>query len=135
MALLVTFSNSFPQEKRAGFQFLLFGTSTAAGAAYCLQQEPKLFNDFWVVFVGMPPFVKFSLTLVIIGVAYFGAALYSVGMQDEVSPAAASSKSNESGSAVTANASPALSDNNTDFEVPATLPAKDSELFEVMFEQ
>lgn len=137
-ALFVTFSNSFPSDKKGGIQFAAFGLITAAGGAYVVQSEPDTFLKLWNAFIALAPMTKFALTFVLIGLTYFGAAMYSIGLED--APVVIDSKSEPKTTPTTVkkqvvNISPALTDDVVDFEVPSTLPESDKELFDMMFEK
>jgi len=130
-ALLVTFTNSFPADKKVGMQFAMFGTLMAGGVAYIMQQNPEVFTNFWAQFIALPAMVKFAMSLTVIGGVYFGGALYSIGL---VNPEEGSSCRAAGSSAGPASASPALTDNTVDFETPANLPANDKEMFLEVFD-
>ncbi len=57
--------------------------------------------------------------------------MYSIGIPEDTAPADMSASGTSSANVT----SPALSDNNMEFSVPAVMPASDKELFDVMFEQ
>ena len=128
-ALLVTFTNSFPAEKKIGFQFCIFGALMAGGVAYLLQQSPELFANFWAQFIVLPPFVKFAMSFSVIGFTYFGGALYSIGLIENNNDSDLNNQTQGKGKN-----SPALSDSTVTFTVPENLPMKDKEMFEFMFE-
>jgi farnesyl diphosphate synthase len=138
-ALLVTFTNSFPVEKKVGMQFAMFGTIMSGGVAYMMQQNPEVFANFWAQFIAMPAMVKFAMSLTVIGAVYFGSAMYSIGLVEAgegACPAGACASGPCSAGACAsgpcsgaAPKSPALTDNTVDFETPADLPASDKEMF------
>lgn len=131
-ALLVTFTNSFPADKKGGMQFAMFGTLMAGGVAYMMQQNPEIFANFWAQFIALPATVKFAMTLTVIGIVYFGGALYSLGLVEAPEGTAASASSNNTGSAQ--NLSPALTDSTVDFNTPDNLPESDKEMFLQVFD-
>ena len=132
-ALLVTFTNSFPSDKKVALQFAIFGAITAGGFAYSLQQSPVILQGLFQQFVVLPTATKFALSFGIIGCTYFGGAFYSIGLDsnEEKTGACESAAACEKHTPI----SPALADDAVTFEVPANLPAGDKEMFEFMLER
>ena len=134
-ALLVTFTNNFPSEKKSALQFAIFGSIMTGGFAYLLQQSPALLENFYLHFVALPSTSKFALSFAVIGCTYFGGAFYSIGLSGDANEGKAKSNDDCKSECKKLSVSPALADNAVTFEVPANLPANDKEMFEFMLER
>jgi hypothetical protein len=116
------------------FQSTLFATVVAAGLAYVISnQDPNLIAA-WTMFVRLSVETRFCLSLVLVGVVYFGGAMY-IAAPEETEAVANVAEAANTTSAVDVFATPASVDTSVTFDVPATLPADDKVFFEEMLDK
>lgn len=131
-SLIVLISTSFSKMNKVLFQATLFGAVVAAGLSYLISnQDPQLINA-WNLFITLTIETRFCLSLVMVGLVYFGGAMYISAPEDaEPHHTAAASPVN----AVQFFRTPASVDNDTTFKVPEELPEQDHEFFENMLDK
>jgi hypothetical protein len=96
-------------------------------------QDPNLIAA-WNTFVRLSVETRFCLSLVLVGVVYFGGAMY-IAAPEETEAAAKVAEVASPASAENVFATPASVDTSVTFEVPATLPADDKVFFEEMLDK
>lgn len=120
-SVVVLVSGAFNGPKKILFQSAVFATSFAAATAYIMKDE-HLLLPLWKAFTVIPDEAKFALSVCLIGGAYFGGALYIAGVNIP-SPDSAN------------NDYPATLDSVVTFDLPLSIPLKDKDLFEWMFDK
>jgi farnesyl diphosphate synthase len=124
-AFVVLISNALSNQKqKIVLQMAFFGTAFSVAVAMLIGYAGSgngSLQAAWTAFSNLPTEIRFALSVVAIGLAYFGGGLY-IAAPDQSIPRSSSS-------AVDAFKTPASIDNDTSFDVPAVLPEKDYDLF------
>jgi len=109
---------------RTYFQFTLFIVAFGLSSLSLFTSDslPGILAT-WEVFVGLPPVVRFFLSLAVFSAAYFGGGMF-VAAPVQISGSSEDDKRSF--------ATPASIDNIVGFELPASLPADPKEFFSVM---
>lgn len=127
-SLVVLISNSFPKSGKILVQIVLFGAALAGGLSYLIvNQDPQLVAA-WELFVKLTVETRFSLSLVLVGVVYFGGAMYLASPDDSDGKEFIPSEANPV--ALSVYDTPASVDNETTFKVPLSLSSDDKIFFE-----
>jgi hypothetical protein len=134
-SLIILISTSFTKVNKILFQAALFGAALAGSLAYLVANHDTNLLAFWDQFVALKIETRFCLSVIVIGVVYFGGAMYVASPDELEAPAVTASK--ENGASVTAGLllTPASCDQSVTFEVPADAPAEDSVFFEQMLDK
>jgi len=122
-SVIVLVSGAFTGYRKILFQSSLLATSLAAASSYLIKDANTLGLDkLWTAFIAMPDEAKFALSICFIGGAYFGGALYIAGVT--IAPPLTSRDEY-----------PATVDSVVNFHLPPSIPLKDKDLFEWMFDK
>lgn len=132
-SLVVLISNSFSKANKVLVQAALFAAALAGGLSYLIvHQDPNL-TAAWGLFIKLSVETRFSLSLVLVGVVYFGGAMYLAPPEDAEKESVIPSEA--ATTALSVFRTPASIDTSVTFEVPVSLPADDKVFFEEMLDK
>ncbi len=132
-SLVILISNSFSKTNKVLVQAALFAAALAGGLSYLIiHQDPHLISA-WDLFIKLSVETRFSLSLVLVGIVYFGGAMYLAPPEDAEKDGVVPSEA--ATSALSVYRTPACVDKSVTFEVPLSLPADDKVFFEEMLDK
>lgn len=132
-SLVVLISNSFSKVNKILVQATLFGAALAGGLSYLiLHQDPQLLSA-WDRFITLTIETRFCLSLVLVGLVYFGGAMYIASPEDADAKEGVPAEASHAG--LSLYRTPACVDTSVTFEVPHSLPADDKVFFEEMLDK
>jgi hypothetical protein len=131
-AIVILISNTFAEPyQKIMFQFAIFGVGFAVALAMLVSLDDPLVTEQLLAlfsgFISLSWKVRYLLTVVMIGSAYFGAGMYIAA------PERPAEEAEES--AVDYFKTPGSSDNNTGFSIPENVNAPDKEFFEALLDR
>eukprot|EP01041_Mallomonas_annulata_P007126 gene7126-14494_t len=121
-SFIVLISGLFTGARKILFQSLCFAVAFAVALGKVIS-EKDLFEALWKDYIALSDDLKLALAVTAIGFAYFGGAMYIAGVTVGEIP---SDDSNDT---------PATLDCVVAFDVPTSIPADDTKLFEWMFDR
>ena len=119
-SLVILVSDSFVGYKKILFASSVFSLGLALSIATIVFKQYEL-SMLWIQFKLLSKALKFTLSILVITLSYFGGTLYAAGVYD----------SNDASILLT----PASCDNAVDFDVPSSIPDSDDVFFEKFLER
>lgn len=131
-SLVILISNSFSKTNKVLVQAALFAAALAGGLSYLIVHQDANLVSAWELFIKLSIETRFSLSLVLVGIVYFGGAMYLAPPEDAGKDGVPSEASTN---ALSVYRTPASVDRAVTFEVPLSLPADDKVFFEEMLDK
>ena len=131
-SLVILISNSFSKANKVLVQAALFAAALAGGLSYLIVHQDANLVSAWELFIKLSIETRFSLSLVLVGIVYFGGAMYLAPPEDAGKDGVPSEASTNAQSVYR---TPASVDRAVTFEVPLSLPADDKVFFEEMLDK
>ena len=121
-SLVILVSNSFSGIKKIAFQAFFFIAGVVGAMTYLItRKDEAIMRNFLKSFSQLDQELRIAISVLVIGVCYFGGAMYLGGPPMS------------EGNATSTDLMPASIDSSVDFEVPDNLPTDDKDFFQLMF--